>query len=169
MKTTNTTTTINSWDDVDNALRRIAEIDIEKSQIDGDTTLKINKIREEAKAISQEIDNDKKQLEKAIELFCEANKAEFASRRSRVLNFGTIGYRLVKSVSIPRTRERVEALLRSLKAYGYQSCIVYEERPDRDEIAELDDSVLVKLGLRKTVRDSFRIQPNIEKIQQDAA
>jgi len=41
-----------------------------------------------------------------------------------------------------------------------------EEKIDREQVAALDDGTIAKLGLKKSVKDSFRIQPNLEKIQE---
>ena len=146
-------------------MQRMGEIDIALADIAGEATLKINQIKEEAKKKAAGLENERKHLEKSITIFCENNKSDFAKKRSRELNFGTVGYRLVKAVSIPRDKEKMASLLKNLKAYGHPDCIVLSEKPDKDKIAELEDSEIVKLGLKRTVKDSFRIQPKIEKIE----
>ena len=155
---------VNSWDSVDEALRRMAEIDIEVSEIDGTQTIEINKIKESCKALAKDIKTERKELGKRVTAFCDANKAEFAKKRSKELNYGKIGYRLVRSVSIPRAKDKIESLITSLKAFGLSSCVLVEEKVDRDEIKNLDDGDIVKLGLTKIVKDSFRIEPKIEKV-----
>ena len=67
--------------------------------------------RHEAEFIKQEIEN-----------FCEANKAEFADKRSKELVFGTIGYRVSKSVSLPRNKDKVAGLCESIKKFGFKDC-----------------------------------------------
>jgi len=156
---------INSWDDVDAALKRMGEIDIEMANVAGEATLKINDIKEAAKVKVAGAESERKHLEKLVTIFCEGNKDEFAKKRSKDLNFGTIGFRLVKNVSLPRDKAKIAELLKNLKAYGLNDCIEYEEKPDKDKIAELADESIVKLGLKRTVKDSFRIQPSIEKIR----
>jgi len=160
---------IENWDDVDAALRRMGEIEIAKAKIDGEITLRINEIKEEGKSKVKGLEHERKSLEKAIEIFCQAHKEEFAKKRSRELNYGKIGFRIVRSVSLPRAKEKLSALLKALKAYGHPECIVYEEKPNKEKIVELPDEELVKLGLKRTVKDSFRIQPAIEKIEEAEA
>ncbi|EAH5527749.1 host-nuclease inhibitor protein Gam, partial [Campylobacter jejuni] len=36
---------------------------------------------------------------------------------------------------------------------------------NKDTIAELEDSTLVKLGLKRVVKDNFRIEPKIESLE----
>lgn len=158
--------TIQNWDDVDKALRLIGEREIALANLEGEMTLKINAIKEDAKTAAEPITAEKKELEKAVEGFCAANKAEFATKRSKELTFGKIGYRLVKSVSIPRVKAKIEGILKALKSYGLADCIVSTETIDKDKIVELRDEDLVKLGLSRTVKDSFRIETNLEKIKE---
>ncbi|GHS88120.1 hypothetical protein FACS189487_05660 [Campylobacterota bacterium] len=155
---------VSSWNDVDSALREIGECDIAIANIKGEVTLKTNAIKEAAKPQIAPHLAKKEQLEKLVTLFCEGNKAEFADKRSRQFNFGEVGYRLVKSVALPRVKEKIEALVKSLKAYGLSSCVVQTEAIDKDAVAELDDASLVKLGIKRTVKDSFRIVPKLEVI-----
>lgn len=158
---------IENWDDVDNAIKRLGEIDISTAKINGEATIKINEIKEAGKKEAEGLVNEFKFLNKAITLFCEGQKDEFAKKRTKEFNFGKVGFRTVKTVSIPRDKAKIASLMKSLKAFGLNECIAYEEKPDKEKINELADESIVKLGLKKVVKDSFRIQPNIEKIQGD--
>lgn len=155
---------VKSWDGVDSALKRLGEIEIIASKINGDATLEINTIKERAKKEAAGLEAEKVHLEKLITIYCESQKAEFAKKRSKEFNFGVVGFRTVRSVSIPRDKVKTAALLKSLKAFGLSECIAYEEKPDKEKIEELADETIVKLGLKRTVKDSFRISPAIEKI-----
>jgi phage host-nuclease inhibitor protein Gam len=155
---------VNSWDDVDNALKRLGEIEIQGAKISGDATLEINVIKEKAKKEAEGLESEKTHLEKLVTIYCESQKAEFAKKRSKEFNFGTVGFRTVKNVSLPRDKTKTAALLKSLKAFGLNDCIAYEEKADKEKINELADETIVKLGLKRTVKDSFRIIPAIEKI-----
>jgi len=155
---------LETWDDVDNAVRRMGELDIALERIQGDLQLSINTLKDQAKARSLPFIDERKALEKQVQLYCEERKDEFVKKRSRVLTYGTIGYRLVRSVSLPRVKDKVAALLKALKAYGLQECIRVEETPLRERIEELDEATIAKLGLRRTVTDSFRIQPDLERL-----
>ena len=157
---------VNTWNEVDIALKRMGEIDIATAKTAGEATLKINEIKEKAKSENAGLDSERKHLEKIVTLFCESKKDEFAKKRSKEFNFGTVGFRTVKNVSIPRDKAKLAALIKSLKSYGLSECIAYEEKPNKDKIAELADESIVKLGLKRTVKDSFRVVPKIEKIEE---
>lgn len=157
--------TITTWDEVDGAIRRMGEIDMELEEIGNRMQLRTNEIKEKAKKDASGLRSEQKDLEKLITLFCNTKKSEFAEKRSRVLNFGTVGFRIVKSVSIPKDKSKVAALIDAIKAYGLAACIKHEEKPDKDAIEALGDDVIAKLGLKRSVKDSFRIQPNREVIK----
>ncbi len=156
---------IYSWEDVDIALRELGEQEIKKSMIEGRLNESLNEAKARAKEEVAPILKSMKHIVKMIELFAASKKEEFAKKRSKEFTFGKVGYRLVTSIPLPRDKNRVETLLNSLKAYGLSDCIKFEEKPDKDRLVELDDKTLVKLGLQKRIKDSFRVEPNIEKIK----
>ena len=156
---------INDFNGVDNALKRICELEVAINKINGEITVKCNEIKEERKSEIETLDSEKKYLEQQITIFCEANKGEFAEKRSKEFTFGVIGYRISKSVSLPRIKEKVENLIKAIKSYKLDHCIKYEETIDKDALCELEDSDLVRLGLKRTIKDNFRIQPKIEKLE----
>lgn len=156
---------IKNYEDVNLTLKRLAELSVALEKINGEVTLECNRIKESRASEVERINNEKKYLEQCIANFCEDNKGDFAEKRSKEFTFGTIGYKLTKSVTLPRIKEKVEKLLVALKSYGCTKCIKYEETIDKDEIVELDDSTLVKLGLKRTIKDNFRIVPKIESLE----
>ena len=156
---------IKNWNDVDVALKQLASLEVKRNEIEGEMNEKINAVKEEAKSRVAPILEQIKHLTKLIELFAASRKDEFAKKRTKELTFGKVGFRLVTSVSIPRDKAKVEALLKSLKAYGLSDCITFIEKPDKEKLKELDDTTLVKLGLEKKVKDSFRIEPYLEKVK----
>ena len=155
-----------SFDDVDSALKRVAELSVAIERINGEVTLACNEIKEkrasEIKALSDEL----KYIEQVITNFCEDNKAAFAEKRSKDFVYGTVGYKISTSVSLPRDKNKIESLLKAIKSYGLSdTCINYEEKPNKEGLCELDEASLVKLGLKKVVKDNFRIVPNIENLE----
>ncbi|OCR98932.1 host-nuclease inhibitor protein Gam [Campylobacter fetus subsp. testudinum] len=160
---------VNSFSDIDAALKRVCELSVGIEKINGEVTLECNRIKDSKKGEVERLESEKNFIEQQITLFCEENKAEFAEKRSKEFTFGEIGYRISKSVSIPRVKAKLEALLNSIKAYGLaKECISYSETPNKEALAELDDADLAKLGLKRVVKDNFRIMPKIENLQMGA-
>jgi phage host-nuclease inhibitor protein Gam len=157
-------TKIGNWEGVDSTGKRLAELEVAIAKINGDATIQINEIKKIATDKAAALLVEKNALEQQITLFCEANKHEFADKRSKELNFITIGFRIVKTVSLPKVKEKVAALIKTVKALGIKDCIRYEEILDRDAISELDDVTFAKLGIKRTIKDSFRIEVHLEKV-----
>ena len=157
---------ISSFSDVDVALKRLCEVSVGIEKINGEVTLECNRIKEARKSEVERLESEKSFLEQQITLFCEDNKAKFAEKRSKEFTFGEIGYRISKSVRIPNVKAKLESLLSSIKAFGLgKECIIYEEKPNKEALAELKDEDLVKLGLKRVVKDNFRIVPKIESLE----
>ena len=157
---------INSFSDVDVALKRLCEVSVGIEKINGEVTLECNRIKEARKSEVERLESEKSYIEQQITLFCEDNKAVFAEKRSKEFTFGEIGYRISKSVRVPTVKAKLESLLSSIKAFGLgKECIIYEEKPNKEALAELKDEDLVKLGLKRVVKDNFRIVPKIESLE----
>ena len=157
---------INSFSDVDVALKRLCEVSVGIEKINGEVTLECNRIKEARKSEVERLESEKSYIEQQITLFCEDNKAEFAEKRSKEFTFGEIGYRISKSVRVPSVKAKLESLLSSIKAFGLgKECIIYEEKPNKEALAELKDEDLVNLGLKRVVKDNFRIVPKIESLE----
>ncbi|EEA6381717.1 host-nuclease inhibitor protein Gam, partial [Campylobacter jejuni] len=67
--------------------------------------------------------------------------------------------------SLPRVKEKLENLIKAFKSYNLNECIIYKEELNKDAIVELDDTTLVKLGLKRVIKDNFRIEPKIESLE----
>jgi phage host-nuclease inhibitor protein Gam len=158
-------TQIRNWDEVDSTLKRLAELEVGIAKIAGDVTVKTNEIKEAGKDKAAPLQVEKEALEKQITLFCEANKHEFADKRSKELNFGTIGFRISTKLNLPRAKEKIDALIKTIKALGLKDCITYTETIDKDRVADLDDKTFARIGITRVVKDNFRIEPRIEEIE----
>jgi phage host-nuclease inhibitor protein Gam len=150
-----------NWEDVNTALRRIAEIDVLCNDFEGDMTLKINEIKSKFAAKVKDLKDEKIKLESNITDFAENCKDEFIKTRKKELDFGTIAYRVTKRVTI----RSIQATLTALKSLGLHNCIRIKEEPNKDELAELDTNTLAKVGASLKVEDKLRIEPNIERIK----
>ena len=157
---------ITSFAEVDTALKRLCELKVQIAGLNGEVTTKCNEIKESYKSEIERFDSEYKYLEAQITSFCEDNKGEFATKRSKDFTFGKIGYKISKSVKgLPRLKDKVEGFINTLKSFKLTECIKYEETIDKDALAELDDATLVKLGLKREVKDNFRIEVKIESLE----
>ncbi|MEW5804331.1 MAG: host-nuclease inhibitor Gam family protein [bacterium] len=152
---------LKDWPEVDQALRRMGEIEIALLDIEGAMNLQISKVKEEAVNQASALKAEYKALEKKITSFCGGRKEEFAKNRTKTLNFGTVAYRVVKKISIAS----MESCIAALKALGLDSCIKKTEKINKEAMEALDDNTLVKCGAERKTTDTLKIEPNLEKLR----
>jgi len=155
---------IDTYEKVEEAITKLGQIKVRKLQKEAKLTEKVNNLKDASKSELKDDLEEAKVLEKAIKSFCDSRKQDFATNRTKTFSTGKIGYRVVKSVAIPNAKDKIEKLIGTLNALNLHACVSIEETINKDEIRELDDTQLAKLGLVKKIKDSFRIEPNIEKI-----
>ena len=155
---------LSSWEEVDQKLRRMGEIDIATEKIEGDMTLRINEIRANYEKEVEFLRAERQALEDAINAFADDHKEEFAKTRSKELMFGFVAYRIVKKIVI-RSNDACVAALRALRLDQYIRTI-YE--PNKEAMADLDDNQLAKVGAKRKIDDKFRIEPNLERTKEAA-
>lgn len=153
--------TLKNWDEVDASIKKIAELNINKTRLEGEQTLQINEIKKNTAEKAKGIDSKIKELEKDIERFTESHKDEFTDKRNKKLNHGTVSYKIVKRVCCSCVNEAIKAL----KALNLDFCIRTKQELDKDRImAEVDENTLLKAGITIKKEDKLRIEPNYEKI-----
>ena len=149
-----------NWNEVDEALKELGELNIAKTQIEGEQTVKINEIKADASAKAQAIQARIKEIEKNIERFTDANKSEFLSKRTKKMTYGTISFRLVKKVCC----NCVEEALKGLRVLNLDFCIRTKSELDKDRLLECDEKMLLKAGITIKTEDKVKIEPNYEKL-----
>lgn len=147
---------IKNWSEVNTELKNLAEMYIKKNKIENRQTLMTNKIKEICSKKAGSLLADIKETEKNISLFAEANKNEFAKKRSKTLTFGTLSYKYTKKI---KCNDDVVAI-KALKALDLGEYIKVEEKLNKDLLKELNEAILTKAGITLTKKDSLNIQPN---------
>lgn len=149
-----------SWEEIDEALKELGELNIKKTRLEGEQTLKINEIKAETQAKAGIITSQIKDIEKNIERFTDAHKTEFLQKRTKKLNYGQISFRLVKKVCCSCVDEAIKAL----KVLNMDFCIRTKSELDKERIMECDENLLLKAGIVIKSEDKVRIEPNFEKL-----
>ena len=149
-----------TWAEVDNALKELGELNIQKTALEGEQTVKINTIKKEILEKTGDLQAKIKEIEKNIERFAEQNKSEFLKTRNKKLTFGTVSFRLVKSVVCACKEEGIKAL----KALNLDFCLRLKEEIDKDKCLEVDEKLLLKAGITVKTEDKVKIEPNYIKL-----
>ena len=130
---------LKSWEDVNDALRQIAEAQIAVGDIESD-------------------------MQK--QTFVTDHRDEMGKAKSMTLTFGEVGFRLSTSVSLPRAKEKLEEIIRRLKSRQMTDCIVVEEKISKEALKKYGEDTVNAVGATWKQGDVFGYEVNIAKLEQ---
>ncbi len=155
---------IKNWEGVNEALKEIAEREILIEDIEGEMNKQINGIKKsselEAKPHQDRIDK----LGKDIKEFVTEHREEIEGK-TKVLNFGKTGFRLSTSVIVPRAKEKVAAIIKSLKIRKMTDCINVEEKINKEVLKKYSEEEIIKIGAKLKKEDVFWYETAREKLK----
>lgn len=157
-------TQFRNWDDVDDALHQIGNIDRELGLLEAGANERIDAIKKETKEAAQPLLDRKTTLEMAMKEYCEANRAEFAKVKTKPLTFGEVGFRLSSKIIIKRVADTLQAL----KDLRLIECIRTKEEPDKEAMKNLSSDLLAEVGAALKTENAFGYTVNVEKIREAA-
>ena len=142
---------LRSWEEVDGCLKIMADAENEILKIEAEMNRQIAEIK---KASEEEARGHKeliKQNEGKIKEFTGAHKEELKGK-SKVLTFGTVGFRLSTRLLLPSS---VAEVILKLRERGMLDCINIKESVDKEAIKKYGEEDIVAVGgyLQKT--DTF--------------
>lgn len=156
---------LKSWEEVDKALREIAEKEIILGDIDGDMNKQINGIKaiaaQEAKQHQDRIDK----LSNDIKEFVLEHREELGNKKTKSLNFGECGFRQSTTITIPKAKEKVAEIIRKLKARKMGDCIIATEKIDKDMLRKYGEDTVNAVGAAWKQKDVFWLEAAKEKLE----
>ena len=157
---------LHSWEDVNDALRQIAEAQIVLGEIQSDMQKQILGAQKVAEEQSKPINDNVAKLEREIKSFVTDHRDETGKTKSVVLTFGEVGFRLSTSVSLPRAKEKLEEIIRRLKSRQMTDCIVVEEKVSKEALKKYGEDTVNAVGATWKQSDVFGYEVNIAKLEQ---
>ena len=157
---------LHSWEDVNDALRQIAEAQIALGEIQSDMQKQILGAQKVAEEQSKPLNDNVAKLEREIKSFVTDHRAEMGKTKSVVLTFGEVGFRLSTSVSLPRAKEKLEEIIRRLKSRQMTDCIVVEEKVSKEALKKYGEDTVNAVGATWKQSDVFGYEVNIAKLEQ---
>lgn len=157
---------LKTWEDVNDALRQIAEATIAIGDIESDMqkqTVGAQKIAEEQ---SKPHKDKIARLEREIKDFTVEHRDEMGKTKTKTLTFGEVGFRLSTSISLPRAKEKLEEIIRKLKARQMTDCIVVEEKVSKEALKKYGEDTVNAVGATWKQRDEFGYDLNLAKLEQ---
>lgn len=157
---------LHSWEDVNDALRQIAEAQIALGEIQSDMQKQILGAQKVAEEQSEPLNDNVAKLEREIKSFVTDHRDEMGKTKSMVLTFGEVGFRLSTSVSLPRAKEKLEEIIRRLKSRQMTDCIVVEEKVSKEALKKYGEDTVNAVGATWKQSDVFGYEVNIAKLEQ---
>lgn len=157
---------LHSWEDVNDALRQIAEAQIALGEIQSDMQKQILGAQKVAEEQSKPLNDNVAKLEREIKSFVTDHRDEMGKTKSVVLTFGEVGFRLSTSVSLPRAKEKLEEIIRRLKSRQMTDCIVVEEKVSKEALKKYGEDTVNAVGATWKQSDMFGYEVNIAKLEQ---
>lgn len=157
---------LHSWEDVNDALRQIAEAQIALGEIQSDMQKQILGAQKVAEEQSKPLNDNVAKLEREIKSFVTDHRDEMGKTKSMVLTFGEVGFRLSTSVSLPRAKEKLEEIIRRLKSRQMTDCIVVEEKVSKEALKKYGEDTVNAVGATWKQSDVFGYEVNIVKLEQ---
>lgn len=157
---------LHSWEDVNDALRQIAEAQIALGEIQSDMQKQILGAQKVAEEQSKPLNDNVAKLEREIKSFVTDHRDEMGKTKSMVLTFGEVGFRLSTSVSLPRAKEKLEEIIRRLKSRQMTDCIVVEEKVSKEALKKYSEDTVNAVGATWKQSDVFGYEVNIAKLEQ---
>ena len=157
---------LHSWEDVNDALRQIAEAQIALGEIQSDMQKQILGAQKVAEEQSKPLNDNVAKLEREIKSFVTDHRDEMGKTKSMVLTFGEVGFRLSTSVSLPRAKEKLEEIIRRLKSRQMTDCIVGEEKVSKEALKKYGEDTVNAVGATWKQSDVFGYEVNIAKLEQ---
>lgn len=157
---------LHSWEDVNDALRQIAEAQIALGEIQSDMQKQILGAQKVAEEQSKPLNDNVAKLEREIKSFVTDHRDEMGKTKSVVLTFGEVGFRLSTSVSLPRAKEKLDEIIRRLKSRQMTDCIVVEEKVSKEALKKYGEDTVNAVGATWKQSDVFGYEVNIAKLEQ---
>lgn len=157
---------LKSWEDVNDALRQIAEAQIALNDIESDMQKQIVGAQKVAEEQSKPHNDRIAKLEREIKDFVTEHRDEMGKAKSKALTFGEVSFRLSTSISLPRAKEKLEEIIRKLKARKMMDCIVAKEEVSKEALKKYGKDTVNAVGATWKQKDVFGYDLNLAKLEQ---
>ena len=157
---------LQSWEDVNDALRQIAEAQIIIGDIESDMQKQVIGAQKVAEEQAQPYRDSIARLERELKAFVTEHREELGKGKSRTLTFGEVGFRLSTSISLPRAKEKLAEVIRRLKSRQMTDCIEVEERVSREALKKYGEDTVNAVGATWKQSDVFGYDVNIARLEQ---
>ena len=151
------------------AMAEIAGIKRSIAKVESAMNDRIDRIKAEAEVEAAPLQTQLASIEGGLLAFAEHNKADlFKSKRSRELDFGSLGYRRSKEIR-PKPKTTWKMILGTIKEMGLKAALRIKESVNKEELHTWPDERLDVIGCRRVDKDAFWYEIDEKKVADKAA
>jgi phage host-nuclease inhibitor protein Gam len=151
------------------AMAEIARIKRSIAELENTMNNRIDSIKAEAEMEAMPLQARLASIEGGLLAFAEHNKADlFKAKRSRELDFGTLGFRRSKELK-PKPKTTWKMILGTIKEMGFKTALRVKESVNREELHTWPDERLDVVGCRRVDKDTFWYEIDEKKVADKAA
>lgn len=157
---------IKSWEDANEALRQIAEATIALADIEGEMNKQILGAKKAAEEQSKPYKDRVANLERELKEFVTENRGDMGKAKSKTLTFGEVSFRLSTAISLPRAKDKIEEIVRRLKARKMMDCIIVKEEVSKEALKKYGEDAVTAVGATWKQSDVFGYELNLARLEQ---
>jgi len=150
--------TISGWQQADDFVKQIGELQLKINQAELEATEKINQSKEMMAKTVEPLQNKIKILSDSLEAFAANHVEDFGKAQSRKLNFGLLGWRRSTSISI---KESTLELIKKIFGKKAETYIRVKEEVNKETLAELNDQQLTSVDAKRKPKEVFFVEPDL--------
>lgn len=152
---------LKSWNEVDQALKEIAECESCLEEITVELNRNIADAKAKAEAQARPAHDRIKQLECDVKEYVTQHRDEIGGK-TKLLNFGKTGFRLSTKVMIPSVADVIAAI----KRLGFTDCLTVKESVNKDALRKRSSNDILKTGAYLKSTDEFWYETDKEKLKE---
>lgn len=149
--------TYKNWDEINFALKYLAETKIKLKKLESEQVEKINEIKKENSLKIEVLQESISKTEKDIELFTKKNIDDFESKRTKKFSFGKISVKKSKNFAI----NCVKTTLEKLEKLKLKDCIRLKKEIAKEYLKKLDEKTLQKIGVSVITDEKIKIETTL--------
>lgn len=160
---------VKDWDEADDTIRQIGELELLKHIKESRANLAINDIKDKLKLSCNPIEDDIERLELGLKSFCEAERAK-KDFRSKKLNFGSVFFRQRSSLKNLKgyTWKKVAEIMEGVGLQKYLNITASVKKDDLRN-SPISDQQLAAVGVCRHSERPFTYELDEEKFERPDA
>lgn len=155
-----------SWDDVDQALAIIGDNLRSIEAIEAKMQENIDNEKTAAELQARTFIENNARMERQIKLFAEDHREDMDGKKTKTLNFGSLGFRKSTKITLPKAGAKLAEMIRQLVDRGMGDCVVQKAPTvDKDALRKYPTDDIVAVGGGIKIDDVFWYEPDRERIE----